>query len=40
VKITLTRKNAPFSKPIFGSVKFAGAGAAARVPIVVVAEAN
>jgi subtilisin family serine protease len=40
VKITLTRKNAPFSKPIFGSVKFAGVGTAARVPIVVVAEAN
>jgi hypothetical protein len=40
VKITLTRKDAPFSKPIFGSVKFAGAGTAARVPIVVVAEAN
>jgi len=40
VKITLTRKNAPFSKPIFGSVKFAGAGTAARVPIVVVAEAS
>jgi subtilisin family serine protease len=40
VKITLTRKDAPFSKPIFGSVKFAGAGTAARVPIVVVAEAS
>jgi hypothetical protein len=38
VKITLTRKDAPFSKPIFGSVKFAGAGTAARVPVVVVAE--
>ena len=40
VKVTFTRKDAPFSKPIFGSVKFAGAGTAARVPIVVVAEAS
>ena len=40
VKITLTRTDAPFSKPTFGSVKFAGAGTAAGVPIVVVPEAN
>jgi hypothetical protein len=39
VKITLTRQAAPFSKPIFGSVKFAGAGTVARLPIVVVPQA-
>ena len=39
VKITLTRKAAPFSKAIFGSVKFAGAGTLARLPIVVVPQA-
>jgi len=39
VKITFTRKSAPLSKAVFGSLKFAGAGAAARLPIVVVPEA-
>jgi subtilisin family serine protease len=39
VKITFTRKAAPLSKAVFGSLKFAGAGAVARLPIVVVPEA-
>jgi subtilisin family serine protease len=39
VKITLTRKAAPFSKAIFGSLKFVGAGTVARLPVVVVPQA-
>jgi hypothetical protein len=39
VKITFTRNAAPLSKAVFGSLKFAGAGTAARLPIAVVPEA-
>ena len=39
VKITFTRNAAPLSKAVFGSLKFAGAGTLARLPIAVVPEA-
>jgi hypothetical protein len=39
VKITFTRNAAPLSKAVFGSLKFAGAGTVARLPIAVVPEA-
>jgi hypothetical protein len=39
VKITFTRNAAPLSKAVFGSLKFAGAGTMAQLPIAVVPEA-
>ena len=40
VKITFTREAAPLSKAVLGSVKFAGAGTLAHLPIAVVPEAT
>jgi len=40
VTITLTPKEAPLSEAAFGSLTFEGAGALARVPIVVVPQAS
>jgi len=39
VKITFTREAAPLSEVVLGSMKFAGAGTLARLPIAVVPEA-
>jgi hypothetical protein len=39
VKITFTRNAAPLSKAVLGSLKFAGAGTMAQLPIAVVPEA-
>jgi subtilisin family serine protease len=40
VTITLTPKEAPLAEPVFGALTFEGAGALARVPIVVVPRAS
>jgi hypothetical protein len=40
VTITFTREAAPLSQAVFGSLKFKGGGALARLPIVVVPQAS
>jgi subtilisin family serine protease len=39
IKVTFTRKAAPFSEVVFGSLKLEGAGTIARLPIAVVPQA-
>jgi subtilisin family serine protease len=39
IKITFTRKTAPFSEVVFGSLKLQGAGTVARLPVAVVPQA-
>jgi hypothetical protein len=40
VEITFSRKTAPLSEVVFGSLKFTGAGTLARLPITVVPQAG